>query len=140
MKDKTVLGHNFGSDSAQVFAVGLADGTELASAACRKSCGSAGRLSKHPCQSTVGLGVDAMRPIRARVAKGEFECDRSSRARIAAASSADLIRPSHFRPGFCISCETRNTVGRSGFLNNRNRVRCVLIMPQRAADNNEGAK
>ena len=170
MKDKTVLGLDFGGEPAQAFAVGLANGTEFASVVCRKSSGSSGRVGGRPCQSSVGLGVDAMSPIQAlineiavaetprsdfaenlgsmfelpkirtRVAKGRFERRYSSQARIAATSSADLIRPSHYGPGFCISGGTRNTVGRSGFLNNRNRVRCVQVMPQHTAGNNEGAK
>ena len=170
MKDKTVLGLDFGSDCAQVFAVGLADGTEFASAVCRKSRGAAGRLSRRQGRSMIGRGVDSMSPaptpiaeitidvtprpdfaenreaiselrrIHARIAKATLKRCHRDQSRIAATSSAGLIRPSNCVPGFCISGTTWDTVGRSGFLNNMNRVRCVQVKPLHTAGNNEGAK
>ena len=170
MKDKTVLGLDFGSDCAQVFAAGLADGTEFASAVCRKSRGAAGRLSRRQGRSMIGQGVDSMSPAptpiaeitiamtprpdfaenseatfglrktHARIDKGTFERCHSSQARISATSSADLIRPGDCMPGFCISGTTWDTVSRSGFLNNMNRVRRVQVKPLHTAGNNEGAK
>ena len=67
MKDKTVLGLDFGSNYAQVFAVGLADGTEFASAVCCKSRGAAGRVSRRQSRSMVGRCVDSMSPAPAPI-------------------------------------------------------------------------
>ena len=84
--------------------------------------------------------ISELRRIHARIPKATLKPCHRDQSRIAATSSAGLIRPSNCVPGFCISGTTWDTVGRSGFLNNMNRVRRVQIKPLHTAGNNEGAK